>query len=147
MSQLNMNGGHDEDVSKIVLRAIQKLHANGNYDTQEVARYLLRENELPDWWKESRLLVATTELVRDVSTQRVLTGVTRSLKLEKPHQYRLRDWCSYEEKKENLAAKIAAYTDDGHAIRIDAGAIIKEHPGKRKEILRLLPPHLRPADK
>lgn len=147
MSQLDLNGNSSETLDEIVWRKITKMHAKGCYDTREIARALLKDGELPGDWKDARLLVDATTLVADVSTRRQVSGLSRSLKLEKPHQYRLRDWCDFDEKLENLKLKIGMWQADGNAIRVDAGAIMKEHPRHKNLVMAVLPGALRPSEK
>lgn len=147
MSQLDFDGNEQDSLREIVLRAINKMEKDGLYNDQAVARHLVKEKMLPDWWTDGRLLISTTQLVSDVSTRRNSAGISPALKLEKPHQYRLRNWCSFDEKLSNLSAKLVLYQHDGHAIRIDASAIMREHPERKNEVLDILPPELRPSEK
>jgi hypothetical protein len=149
MGQSGFDGTEDgppPERERLWLR-LQRMHANGFYEVADNARRLLAEGWFSREWSDKLLFHGAVKAIEECLTSRNPDGTRRAIKTEKPRQYRLTDWATCDEGIWDLTHRVALRRQDGEAIRVDAGNLIRRWPARKAEILAILPEDIRPFEK
>ncbi len=147
MDQIDFDGNSQPSGDSSLWARLLRMHDNGFYNVRENARALLSEGFFDEDWLGRANLNAAIDAITNACRGRNPDHTRRTVKTDRPHQYRLLDWATFPEAFHDLTSRVAAARRDEEAIRLDAGVMIRRFPAEKSVILEALPARMRPSEK